>query len=475
MQNMASWNLDEKLFALTLDNASSNDVCVDTIISTLKNQGSIHCGGKFFHVRCAAHIINLIARDCVSTISAVIANIRALVVIVKSSPLQEETFLKQAADLGVAERGLSLDVSTRWNSTYLMLADALHFKKVFQRLVLLFPDKYGSHAPTREEWDNAAALCNCLEIFYEATKLFSGSHYPTANLFFLEFCEINLKIIDWLKSNDSFVASMAKSMKEKFDKYWEMSNTALAVACFLDPRYKMKVVEFYYSEMSEDYGFDDTYEFKKVLQKIYDSYATTYGSSTTSCVQQTEGRTVRNSRTSHFFMDLNEEPRRKRLNSFLRDNMELGQDQTELEQYSKEPLLSWKDSDHFDILSWCKAHGTKYPNLSQMARDVLAIPASTVASESAFSARGRVVNKYRSCLRHLFAPKIGLGLQTKVFFSAIFVTTACWFSHCMHYSLMISPYDSCIFISDPKDLFSNVDDLAGSGVNATLQEDGGTI
>jgi hypothetical protein len=118
-----------------------------------------------------------------------------------------------------------------------------------------FPDKYGSHAPTREEWDNVAALCNCLEIFYEATKLLLGSHYPTANLFFLEFCEINLKIIDRLKSNDSFVASMANSMKEKFYKYWEMSNTALAVACFLDPRYKMKVVEFYYCEMSEDYGF----------------------------------------------------------------------------------------------------------------------------------------------------------------------------------------------------------------------------
>lgn len=54
-------------------------------------------------------------------------------------------------------------------------------------------------------------------------------------------------------------------MKEKFDKYWDMSNIALAVACFLDPRYKMKVIEFYYIEMSDDYRFDDMFEFKKIL------------------------------------------------------------------------------------------------------------------------------------------------------------------------------------------------------------------
>ena len=276
-----------------------------------------------------------------------------------------------------------------------MIAHALHFKSVFQKLVLCYPDKYSSHAPAREKWDYAAALCSYLEIFYDDTKLLSRSHYPIANLFFSEFCEINLKIIEWLKSNDKFVVSMAKSMKEKFDKYWDMSNIALAVACFLDPRYKMKVVEFYYSEMSDDYGFDDMYEFKKILQKLYDSYASKYGSSAASFVQESEPITARTSRTSQCYVDLNEEPKRKRLSSFLRDNTEPGQEQTNFEQYIKDPLLTWKEGDYFDILSWWKTHSTKYPILGRLARDVLAIPASTVASESAFSAGGRVVDKYR--------------------------------------------------------------------------------
>lgn len=188
---------------------------------------------------------------------------------------------------------------------------------------------------------------------------------------------------------------MAKSMKVKFDKYWEKSNIALAVACFLDPRYKMKVVEFYYIEMSDDYGFDGMYEFKKVLQKLYDSYASIYAPAASSPMQQSAARTIRNTRISQ---DLNEEPRRKRLYSFLRENSESGPEQSDIDTYSNEPLLSWKEGDHFDILSWWKAHAARYPILARLARDVLAIPVTTVASEFAFSSGERVVHKYRSCL-----------------------------------------------------------------------------
>ena len=54
--------------------------------------------------------------------------------------------------------------------------------------------------------------------------------------------------------------------------------------------------------------------------------------------------------------------------------------------------------DDFDILRWWSTNGHKYPVVARIAKDVLAAPVSTVASESAFSAGGRILSDYRSRL-----------------------------------------------------------------------------
>lgn len=70
---------------------------------------------------------------------------------------------------------------------------------------------------------------------------------------------------------------------------------------------------------------------------------------------------------------------------------------TQLELYLAEPRYS--RTEEFDVLSFWKTNQYRYPELSAMARDVLAIPVSTVASESAFSVGGRVLDQYRSSLK----------------------------------------------------------------------------
>lgn len=68
----------------------------------------------------------------------------------------------------------------------------------------------------------------------------------------------------------------------------------------------------------------------------------------------------------------------------------------ELDKYLKEELFPCRKT--LDILQWQEVQSPKYPIISCMARDVLVVPASTVAYESAFSTRERVVSYYRSRL-----------------------------------------------------------------------------
>ena len=55
-------------------------------------------------------------------------------------------------------------------------------------------------------------------------------------------------------------------------------------------------------------------------------------------------------------------------------------------------------SSHFDALEWWKINNLKYRILSKMACDILSIPITSVASESTFSAGGRVIDPYRASL-----------------------------------------------------------------------------
>jgi hypothetical protein len=133
---MVKWCVVKKLFSLTLDNASANEVAVKDIIVDLKHTNeNMVCDGIFIHVRRACHILNLVARDGLCVIARTIAKVKSIVLDVNGSPLQHEELMKCVAECGLdTTKGLSLYVSTRWKSTYLMLRDALYYKHAFLRL-----------------------------------------------------------------------------------------------------------------------------------------------------------------------------------------------------------------------------------------------------------------------------------------------------------------------------------------------------
>ncbi|KAK9991761.1 hypothetical protein SO802_026746 [Lithocarpus litseifolius] len=123
------------------------------------------------------------------------------------------------------------DVPTRWNSTYLMIETCLKYRDAFSHLSRI--DKYFLNCPSEEEWERVEKIARVLEPFYDITKLFSGTNYPTANLYFHCVWKIQLRIMEQLEDDDAIIRAMAKEMKEKFDKYWEYYTPVLSFAVIL--------------------------------------------------------------------------------------------------------------------------------------------------------------------------------------------------------------------------------------------------
>ncbi|XP_039119018.1 zinc finger BED domain-containing protein RICESLEEPER 2-like [Dioscorea cayenensis subsp. rotundata] len=178
------WGIEGKVFTISVDNASKNDVAIRNLKDTFARHKKLLCGGRMFHVRCTAHILNIMVQFGLSKIESVIENIRDSVVHIKQSEERLIMFSEIVQQLQLPYRKLVLDCKTRWNSTYEMLSVALKFKDVFPR----YKDRDITYdcCPSNEDWEKAEKVCEILEVFNSTTNIIFGSEYPTSNLFLNE-------------------------------------------------------------------------------------------------------------------------------------------------------------------------------------------------------------------------------------------------------------------------------------------------
>ena len=59
---LLDWNKDRKISTITVDNCSSNDGMIDILREKISLNNSLLLNGKVFHMRCAAHILNLVVK-----------------------------------------------------------------------------------------------------------------------------------------------------------------------------------------------------------------------------------------------------------------------------------------------------------------------------------------------------------------------------------------------------------------------------
>ena len=78
--------------------------------------------------------------------------------------------------------------------------------------------------------------------------------------------KIHLRILEEMEDDDIVISDMTKSMKEKFDKYWDCHNIVLSFTIILNPRYKLQFVEFSYRRL---YGTNGTKMVMDLCDKLY--------------------------------------------------------------------------------------------------------------------------------------------------------------------------------------------------------------
>ena len=171
----------------------------------------------------------------------------------------------------------------------------------------------------------------------------------------------------------------------------------LAIGLVLDPRFKMDLVEYYYDRI---YGDDSSRYVLRVRNAFLDLF-NEYGGDSLSSIYEfdtvvglvAEGSSSSNPSSTSKDGRFNEFDKwyKQARSSTIRAYQKL-----EFEQYLEEPIFPIKDN--FNILHWWKVNSAKLPILSRIARDILAVPVTTVASEAAFSVGGRVIDESRASL-----------------------------------------------------------------------------
>jgi hypothetical protein len=391
----------DKVFSVTLDNASSNSKAMETLIPMF----AAYLGADpspdpsrieycLVHQRCACHIINLIVKSGLKRFKPYLEDIRIAINFLNSSNQRIAMFKNYCIAQGVRPRKFGLDMDVRWNSTYLMLKHLLPYANVFH---VFINSNYGSELLTLRHWYVAGKILQFLEIFYESTTVLSGVYYPTSPLALHHILLIAGHLHE--AEQDANMATFVYPMKLKFLKYWKDIPMLYSLAFVLDPRAKMSglfnvlhlLKGYTGSEYSSYYA-----EVRTELYKLFAKYERKFGASRSQRPPQPSSITGK---------------RKQAWGKIFGGPVAGGvvgpspspvPGSTSTSSGSLCELSAYLDSDNvtayeddFDLLLWWRDHKLTYPILSIMARDIMSVPISTVSSESCFSLAGRIIEERR--------------------------------------------------------------------------------
>ncbi|KZV23943.1 hypothetical protein F511_23087 [Dorcoceras hygrometricum] len=180
------------------------------------------------------------------------------------------------------------------------------------------------------------------------------------------------------------------SMEDKIFKYWETIPLVHGLETLLDPSQGQVAFNIFLIitlNFLERMLTIKRSQLLHSLQELFDLYANEQ--STPSKLPEPEERSTQQGKMGALGFYQNFKRQKFKGKSVTRLNS--NEIQLYLSQYFETP-------ENFDVLEWWKVNSQLYPILATIARDILPVQASSVASESAFSMCGRIIGDQRTNL-----------------------------------------------------------------------------
>ena len=122
------WGM-KNVMTMTVDNAKCNDVAIQFLVKKLP---TVFDNGKQFHIRCMAHIINLIVKVGLKYQNYHVECVQKAVKYIRGSTQRIKKFKKAMKDIGLDKKKFLCGESpTRWNSTFELLQSAYNARDAF--------------------------------------------------------------------------------------------------------------------------------------------------------------------------------------------------------------------------------------------------------------------------------------------------------------------------------------------------------
>ncbi|KAL2924957.1 putative AC transposase, partial [Bienertia sinuspersici] len=372
---LKNFHLLDKVFSLSFDNATANMMVIDF----LKQDAdlSLLLDDALLHVRCCAHILNLSVQEGIAELQPLLEPIRKVVRWIRITSSVKRAYKKRCEERGLRKKVWSLDNPTCWNSTYKLLNDAIKYRDV---LTELYNENHSdpNELITNDHWILATVIRDVLATFDNATNVFSYVYEPNIHQVILECIKIVNSISE--ASYKSSISNILDRMKAKWCSYVSEFPHIYGIAAILDPGIKIdglkSLLTFYYQRLGIEYNIDSyVIQCKTLLEKLYNHYASIYQ-------QQSAGVSKPKGRWDPLLASILKKQRTSSSSAFISSSG--------VDNYLS---YQFETNDDFHIIKWWKDHTNKFPILARIAKDVLAIPASTIVSESAFSAGRRILDE----------------------------------------------------------------------------------